>query len=239
MTIVNAIVIFFAIIGLFFSVSFVYGLLSVKKDKPSDNAVKVGKGYMTSAIINHGECPYVFSSPKRVYSESNSAIFMVLSAVLDGKEFPDLKVGDTHLTFIQAINNSTFPVTPKYLQNLIIESQGEIIDVPFDTLPTQLPKDLVKKVREEMDWGSIDLGVYNRSSAIASFMVEVSDFESFVKGLKSVKLGYNNRAQDILLAESSFVTIDNKLFADCIKTAVLEWTETIKKKVDSISVSEH
>ena len=239
MTVINAIVLFFAIIGLFFSASFVYGLLSAKKDKPSNKAVKVEKGYLTSAIINHEECPYIFSSPKRVYSESNSAIFMVLSGVLDSKEFPNLMVGDTHITFIQAINIKTIPVSPKHLHDLIIEGQGETMDVPLDTLPTQLPKDLVMKVRDEMDWGPIDLGVYNRSSAIASFMVEVSDFESFVKGLKSVKLGYNNRAQDILLAESSFVTIDNKLFADCIKTAVLEWTETIKKKVDSISVSEH
>lgn len=239
MTFLNALVVFFAVIGLFFSASMVYGFLCAKKDKPSDKAVKIGKGVLTSAIINHEECPYVFSSPQRVYSERNSAIFMVISAVLDGKEFPNLKVGDTHITFIQAINNKTIPVTPKHLQDLIIESQGEIMDVPFDTLPTQLPKDLVMKVRDEMDWGPIDLGVYNRFSAIASFMVEVSDFESFVKDLKSVKIGHNNRAQDILLAKSSFVTIDNKLFADCIKTAVLEWTETIKKKVDSISVSEH
>lgn len=236
MALVNALVIFFAIIGLFFAASFVYGLLSAKKSKTSENAVTVEKGFLSSAIINHEECPYVFSSPKRVYSESNSSIFMTMSAVIDGKSFPDLKVGETRITFIQAVNNGNSPFTPKHLQKLIIETDDEIMDIPNGSLPAELPKDVIMKVRNEMNWGPIDFEVYHRMSFMSSFSVDVSDFESFVKDIKTIKLGYNNDSQDILLSESEFVSIDKSTFTECTKTAVLEWTQAIRDKVDSIQV---
>lgn len=237
MAVVNALVILFAVAGLFFVASLLYGFLSTRKDKPSDEAVTVQKGYLTTARVNDEECPYVFSSPRRIYSESNSAIFMVMSAVLDGRNFPDLKVGETRLSFVQAINNSNYSVTPKYIRNLIIEKNGETMDIPQGLLPADLPKDIVLKVRDAMEWGPMDFAYQNRESSLTSFAVDASDFESFVNDITAVSLGYRDDAQDILLSESSFVSLDKVRFAECIKTSVLEWTDAIKAKVDSIQAS--
>ena len=239
MTIINALVIFLAAVGLFFAVSIVYGLLSTRKEKPAKDTVTVHvrKGYLTSVLFHGEERPYVFSSPKQIYSESNSAIFMVVSAVLDGKEFPNLKVGETRITFIQAVNNSNLPFTPARLSNLVIEKNGEAMDIPSGILPSELPKEIIMTVRDSMNWGPMDFAYQHRTSSMSSFIVSASDFGTFVEDITTVSLGYRKETQDILLSESSFVSLDKGTFADSIKSCVLEWTKAIKDKMDSIQPS--
>lgn len=233
MTFVNVLVIFLAAVGLFFAASIVYGLLSTRKDKPARDTVTVQKGYLTSVSCDGEERPYVFSSPKLVRSERNSSIFMLLSAMLDGREFPQLKVGEARVIFIQAVNNSSSPFTPSRLQNLIIERNGETADVPPGPLPAELPRDVVMTVRNRMGWGPVDFASLNRTSSMSSFVIPVSDLESFVRDVTSVSVGYRKEAQDILLSESSFVSIDRDTFAECIRTAVLEWTKAVRDRMDS------
>ena len=63
------------------------------------------------------------------------------------------------------------------------------------------------------------------------------DEVAVVEDITTVSLGYRKETQDILLSESSFVTLDKGTFADTIKSCVLEWTKAIKDKMDSIQPS--